>query len=164
MFSFLEEYILHEGLFEGEGLEQVMKYPHHFYTPYPEDIPKALAAFDPFPYELKIFYEQIGYGFMHRRKGEINRLLDPVSLILVNLMQDECRYDKKIKETLTHYDTGRQLLFFQTRGGEYIAINRTETNGCNPVFYRQLNLADSLLEFITLFHKYERWLYDLLEK
>jgi hypothetical protein len=62
-----------------------MKYPHHFYAPYPEDLPKALQTFDPFPAKLKTFYEQIGIGFIHWRKGLINRLLDPVSLVLVNL-------------------------------------------------------------------------------
>ena len=163
MFSFLEEFILREELFEGNGIEKVMKYPHHFYTPYPEDLPKALEIFNPFPFELKVFYEQIGFGFMHRRKGKINRLLDPVSLVLVNLRQDECRYDKILEEALTHYDTNKQLLFFQSHKGEYVAIDRTETNGCNPVFHKKQNLTDSLLEFITCFHKYEHWLDDILE-
>ncbi|GHT15300.1 antitoxin YxxD [Bacteroidia bacterium] len=158
MFSFLEEYKLREDLFEGNGVEKVMKYTHHFYTPYPEDIPKALETFNPFPVELKAFYEQIGFGFMHRRKGKLNRVLDPVSLILVNLRQDECRYDKALERTLAHYDTDRQLLFFQSDKGEYIAIDRTETNGSNPVFYKHHKLTDSLHEFIAGFHKNESWL------
>ena len=162
MFTFLEEYKLREELFEGKGIEKVMKYKHHFYTPYPEDLPKALGTFNPFPSELKAFYEQIGFGFMHRRKGKINRLLDPISLILVNLQQDECRYDKNLKEQLANYDTGKQLLFFQSGKGEYIAINRTEKNGCNPVFYKKDKLTDSLLEFITSIHENDTWLDDML--
>ena len=114
MFSFLEEYKLRQDLFDDTGVEKVMKYPHHFYTPYPEDLPKALETFNPFPVELKAFYEQIGFGFMHRRKGKINRILDPVSLILVNLRLDECKYDKVLEKTLAQYDTGKQLLFFQS--------------------------------------------------
>ncbi|MDR0574161.1 MAG: hypothetical protein LBG96_09070 [Tannerella sp.] len=61
MFSFLEQYKLREELFEGKGIEKVMKYPHHFYMPYPEDLPKALETFVPFPSELKAFYEQVGF-------------------------------------------------------------------------------------------------------
>ena len=140
-----------------------MKFRHHFYAPYSEDLPKALETLNPFPYELKVFYEEIGFGFMHRRKGKVNRILDPVSLVLVNLRQDECRYDKKIEEALSYYDISKQLLFFQSNKGEYVAINRTETNSCNPVFYKKLNIADSLLEFITFFHKNEQWLEVMLE-
>ena len=162
MFSFIEEYKLREDLFEGKGIEKVMKYPHHFYTPYPADLPKALETFNPFPFELKVFYEQIGFGFMHRRKGKINRLLDPVSLILVNLRQEECRYDKDLEKALSLHDTSKQLLFFQSDKGEYIAINRRETNGCNSVFYKQSKLAASLLEFITSYHKNDYWLDDML--
>ena len=163
MFSFLEEYKLREELFDDTGVEKVMKYPHHFYTPYPEDLPKALETFNPFPVELKAFYEQIGFGFMHRRKGKINRILDPVSLILVNLRLDECKYDKVLEKALAQYDTGKQLLFFQSDKGEYVAIAREETNGSNIVSYKQYTLADSLLEFITRFHKDRDWLDGLLE-
>jgi hypothetical protein len=164
MFSFLEEYKLHEDLFEGKGVEKAMKYRHHFYTPYPEDIPKALETFNPFPLELKAFYEQIGYGFMHRRKGKINRILDPVSLILVNLRLDECRYDKFLEKTLAQYDTERKLLFFQANNGEYVAIDREVKNGSNPVSYKQHKLADSLLQFITNCHKNNEWPEYFLEQ
>ena len=164
MFSFLEEYKLKEDLFEEKGLEKVMKYRHHFYMPYPEDLPKALATFDPFPVELKAFYEQTGFGFMHRRKGKSNRLLDPISLILINLRQDECKYDKFLEKTLAQYDTSKQLLFFHSDKGEYIAINRKDTNGSNSVFYKQHKLTGSLLEFITLYHKNEHWLDDMIEQ
>jgi hypothetical protein len=153
MFSFLEQCKLREELFEGNGVKTVMKYPHHFYTPYPEDLPKALETFVPFPAELKAFYEQVGFGFMHRRKGKINRLLDPVSLILVNLRLDECRYDKTLERTLAYYDINRQLLFFQLDNGEYLAINRMETNGCNPIFYKEQKLSDSLLRLLTDYDK-----------
>ncbi|MDR2138346.1 MAG: hypothetical protein LBP50_02185, partial [Tannerella sp.] len=70
--------------------------------------------------------------------GKINRLLDPVSLILVNLRQDEFRYDKALEQTLACYDINRHLLFFQLNNGEYLAINRRETNGCNPIFYKKI--------------------------
>ena len=163
MFSFLEEYKLREDLFEGKGIEKVMKYPHHFYAPYPEDLPKALETFDPFPYELKVFYEQIGFGFMHRRKGKINRLLDPVSLVLVNLRRDEYRYDKFLEKTLGYYDINRQLLFFQLDSGEYLAIDRTETNGCNRISYRDEKLSNSLLELLTNYHKDKYHLLDYIE-
>lgn len=158
MFSYFEQYKLREELFEGNGVGTVMKYPHHFYTPYPEDLPKALETFVPFPAELKAFYEQVGFGFMHRRKGKVNRLLDPVSLILVNLRRDECRYDKVLERTLACYDINRQLLFFQLNNGEYLAINRIETNGCNPIFYKGQKLSDSLLKLLTDYDKNKDYL------
>jgi hypothetical protein len=41
---------------------------HQFFSVPEFQIEDALTAFDPFPEELKAFYYEIGFGFMHRLK------------------------------------------------------------------------------------------------
>ena len=53
---------------------------------------------------------------------------------------------------------------FTSRGVLDTVIKRGDTNGSNPVFYKQYKLTGSLLEFITLYHKNEHWLDDMIEQ
>jgi tetratricopeptide (TPR) repeat protein len=55
----------------------------HPYFSVPEfQLKEALAAFDPFPEEMKTFYYEIGFGFKHRLKPErFSILSDLLSLI-----------------------------------------------------------------------------------
>ena len=163
-YSFLKEYIFHEELFENDGVKSVMKFPHHFYTPHPVYMEKALAAIDPFPKELKCFYEEIGYGFMHRKSEKINRLFDPVSLMMINLLQEDFKYNKEIREEVAHYNIEKQLLFFQSGSGKYVVIDRTDNNGENAIYYRNHKLTDSLYEFICTYHKNKDWLEYVLDE
>lgn len=158
VFSFLSEYKLSKGLFVTTDIKTIMKFRHHFYTPYEVDLPIAYERLAPFPCELNLFYEEIGYGFMHCRKGEVNRVLDPVSLVIINLLEGEFRYDKRICEIVRQNDIEKQLLFFESKSGKFLAIDRKDIAGKNAIYYRKEKLTDSLSEFMTVYHNNKDWL------
>jgi hypothetical protein len=157
-YSYLQEYKLSESVFARLGVEKVMKFCHHFYTPHKIDLSKAYNNLDPFPVELKLFYETIGFGFMHRKDGVVNRILDPVSLFMINLLQDDFHYNAEVRNVVEMYDIDKQLLFFQTQSGKYIVLDRYDTEGKNAVYFQKEKLANSLSEFINTCHNNISWL------
>jgi hypothetical protein len=162
-YSFLQEYRLSKALFATAEIKTIMKFRHHFYTPYGVDLPMAYERLNPFPCELKTFYEEIGFGFMHCRKGEINRILDPVSLVIINLLEGEFRYDKRICGIVERHDIENRLLFFESQSGKFLSIERRDVNGRNAIYNEKHKVADSLYEFIRTYHNNINWLEAILD-
>lgn len=72
-----------------------------------------------FPKDLRNFYENIGYGFIHsNKKDSINRIIDPHSVADVRLREDVYEYNSEIDE----YVEENQLLFFEVVEGLFLSV------------------------------------------
>jgi hypothetical protein len=150
-FSFLEEYKITLEQIEIQGVKATGRSRHQFFSVPEFQIEEALAAFDPFPEELKTFYYEIGFGFMHRAKsGKFSILLDPLSLIYTN-RQINYFATPEVERELKYYDTAHQLLFFKTPANRYLAIDRTTVQEKNAIYYRGTVIGDSLHDFLKYY-------------
>lgn len=121
----------------------------HMFFPIPEnDVAEALNLFNPFPAELETLYREIGFGLLHRRKGDRNLLLDPISLVNTNQRLGYYQDDRFIEEAFEYIDPEKELLFFRTHSGRYLSISRTDRQGENAVFYRRRMIENSLYDFL----------------
>jgi hypothetical protein len=127
-------------------------------------IAEALAMFDPFPWELKLFYEEMGFGFMHRKKGEINLLLDPTSLVNINLLLGYNKDDVNINRAMQDCDINEQLLFFRTNDLHYLSISRKRIEGKNPVYYHGKMITDSLEKFLIYYNRNDSYVKNKIEE
>ncbi len=147
-FSFIQQYRIVPEEVEASEAKRIGRQKHLFF-PVPEnDITEVLNTFPLFPSELKIFYQKIGFGFLHRRKGERNLLLDPASLINTNLRLGYYQEDPFIKEYFEYINPEKALLFFRTHSGQYLSISCTEEQGENAVFYKKMKIEPSLYDFL----------------
>jgi hypothetical protein len=79
-YSFLQEFILTKGYIkslEPKEKERLGKLRHKFYVLEDEIIQEALNLFEPFPVELKQFWQEIGFGYFHCNRERANRIFDP---------------------------------------------------------------------------------------
>jgi hypothetical protein len=149
-FSFLHRYKISTGLIE-ERAKSIGNLRHIFFALSEFQIQAALGKFDPFPEELKNFYTEIGFGFMHRAKlGKINTLFDPISLIYTN-QQTGYFATSEIADELKYYDIEKQLLFFKTAENQYLAIERETVKGKNKIYYKGTPIEYSLYDFLKHF-------------
>lgn len=144
-YIFLEEYIItQEKIDKAIKEKSIRKLRHMFYPLSATDIHAAVQSFDPFPVELKTFYEEIGFGNFHCNKEYVNCLSDPHSLIHINQQKYRYSYDKEVERALVE----GHLIFFRTYMYQYLTIERKDHNGKNAVYYKKEKIADSLQSFI----------------
>ncbi len=144
-YSFLQDYIItQEKIDKAIKEKSIRKFRHMFYPLSATDIHEAVRSFDPFPIELKAFYEKIGFGNFHCNKEYVNCLLDPHSLVHVNQRKYRYSYDKEVERALTE----GHLIFFRTYMYQYLTIERKDYNGKNAIYYKKEKIADSLQSFI----------------
>lgn len=137
---------------EERGAKSAGRLRHLFFALPEFQIQEALKAFDPFPEELKIFYTEIGFGFMYREKsGKFNMLFDPMTLIYTN-RQVNYFATPEVTEEQKYYDKEKQLLFFKTMSNNYLAIDRQTVNSKNKIYYRGAAIGYSLKDFIKRFY------------
>ncbi len=131
-YPYLHDYILSQAYIETLKPKELGKLQHNFYA-LPEDaIQKALMTFEPFPAELKLFYQEIGFGFFHCNKERVNRILDPYSLIMMNRLDDRFAYDVELKRALIE----GHLVFFQTFLYQFLTIDRETVHNQNAIYYK----------------------------
>lgn len=65
-------------------MKEVVKFKHYFFHLDSDDIQASYETFQPFPVELKVFYEEIGFGYFYCNKERVNRIFDPMTLVQVN--------------------------------------------------------------------------------
>jgi hypothetical protein len=147
-FSFLKKYQIIAQDLTPQDAKAIGKFRHCFFPVAEIDIMDALHTFDLFPQELKTFYEEIGFGFFHRRKGDVNCLLDPLSLINTNLQLGYFKDDIYIQQALEFCNIETQLLFFKTQSNQYFSIDRLGMDNVNPVYYKGRQVKKSLSSFL----------------
>jgi hypothetical protein len=164
IFPFLEHYKLSPELITESGAKSIGRLRHNFFALPEFQIREALTAFNPFPEELKSFYEEIGFGFMHRAKlGKINILFDPMSLIYTN-QQRGYFATPETADALKYYNIEKHLLFFKTTDNQYLAIERETVKGKNKIYYNGDSFEDSLYDFLKHFDFNRYYLPEQLER
>jgi len=142
-FNFLKDYIVQQ---EGKR-----EFKHNFYKVNKEQL-QEIKSLIKIPYELNLFYQEIGYGFMFdiNELYSINKFLDPDGFKKINYREDYFQFDP----TLNLFDNPEyegKLIFFEVNEGVYLLIDKDDTNGKNAIYYFDHKIADSLEEFLLKF-------------
>ncbi|WP_434778953.1 SMI1/KNR4 family protein [Neisseria sp. Ec49-e6-T10] len=98
------------------------------------------------PDELKEFYLNIGYGFIHSSVGNINRIMDPYSVRDFRLRQNDFEYYPDI-EIYDDFEEGK-LIFFEANEVSMLSI-AIDNNKSRAIFYYNEEIATNFLEFIN---------------
>lgn len=105
-----------------------------------------------FPSELVRFYKEIGYGFFGSEKGNINRLMDPLSIGDFRLRQNDFEYFPDI-EIYEEFEENR-LIFFEVNETVLFSIELCDGD-TQKIFLYDIVIALSLEEFVEEFVKDE---------
>lgn len=102
-----------------------------------------------FPKELLEFYNEVGCGFIKGSKGNINRLMDPISVRDFRMKE----YDYEFYPDIDLYDDLEdELIFFEVDETVLMSIKVTGED-TSPIFYNETKIAGSLYEFLQLMSK-----------
>src|SRR5699024_8369638 len=99
-----------------------------------------------FPGDLKQLYLEVGYGFIKGQSANaINRILGPGAVADVELREGVFEFDSDLDEV---YDEDK-LIFFEVNEGIYLSIDLQLVN--NPIYYMDIQIAESLEDFFKKF-------------
>lgn len=144
MFELFKQYVLNPE-------DDLKLTKHSLYKVSPERIQEAEKKIL-IPYELKLFFREVGYGFFHNKKTSFDRLLAPLQLVQINFREDFYEFDPDLElyEDDPYKD---KLIFFELTEGVYLLINKQDINGRNAIYYFDKKIADSLEEFLIKFDR-----------
>lgn len=95
-----------------------------------------------FPNDFKKLYSEVGYGFIKGQSANaINRILGPSAVADIRLREGVFEFDPDL-DGLYEED---KLIFFEVNEGIYISLDLQLVN--NPIFYFDIQIADSLEDF-----------------
>ncbi|AMQ07065.1 MULTISPECIES: SMI1/KNR4 family protein [Sporosarcina] len=113
-----------------------------------------------FPNDLKQLYLEVGYGFIKGQStNAINRILGPGTAADFRLREGIFEFDPDLDEL---YDDEDKLIFFEVNEGVYISLDLQIVN--NPVFYFDIQIAESLEDFFKKFPNDNEYYIDLIEE
>lgn len=106
------------------------------------------------PKELKEFYKQVGYGFLHSDKYNFNRIMSPKSLCEFRFRKGQFNNDSELEmyETLER----DKLIFFEISEGNFLSIGFSKSNN-GKVYYGKTKIANSLKEFLEKYQDDENY-------
>ncbi|MFB6468865.1 SMI1/KNR4 family protein [Cytobacillus sp. Hz8] len=124
-----------------------------------DDILKAEQRMNiSFPNDLKQLYLEVGYGFIKGQSANaINRILGPGAVADIRLREGIFEFDPDLDEL---YDEDK-LIFFEVNEGVYISLDLQLVN--NPIFYFDIQIAESLEDFFKKFLNNNEYYLDLIE-
>lgn len=98
-----------------------------------------------FPKLLRDFYLEIGYGFIGSKVGNINRIMDPVSVLDFRLRQNDFEFYTDIKI----YDEFEEdkMIFFEANESALISIGFGSGNS-GKIYYYDVEISKNLSEFL----------------
>ncbi len=111
-----------------------------------------------FPKELREFYQLLGYGFLKGDSGNINRLMDPLSVRDFRLKQNDFEYFPDID---LYDDLVDEYVFFEVNETVLFTIKRLGEG--NPIFYDEILIANSLEEFLIQFSKDDSYYMEFVD-
>ncbi len=111
--------------------------------------------------ELIQFYHEIGCGFIGSSKGNVNRLMDPISVCDFRLRQDDYKFYPDI-ELYDDYEENK-LVFFEQSMEALMSIEITDKE-VSKVYYYDTVIADSLEEFLKEMLKNELYYIKLINE
>lgn len=125
-----------------------------------DDILKAEQRMDiSFPNDLKQLYSEVGYGFIKGQSANaINRILGPGVVADIRLREGIFEFDPDLDEL---FDDEDKLVFFEVNEGVYISIDLQLVN--NPIYYFDIQIAESLEDFFKRFLNNNEYYIKLIE-
>lgn len=125
-----------------------------------DDILKAEQRMDiSFPNDLKQLYLEVGYGFIKDQSANaINRILGPGAVADIRLREGIFEFDPDLDEIFNDED---KLIFFEVNESVYISIDLQLVN--NPIYYFDIQIAESLEDFFKKFLSNNEYYIDLIE-
>lgn len=98
-----------------------------------------------FPFELRKFLLEVGYGFIQGSEYNINRIMGPSSIRDARLKVNDFEFYPDI-ELYEDLEEGK-LLFFEANESALLLIEISEEQN-NAIYYDDIKIADSLEEFL----------------
>ncbi|AXI29756.1 hypothetical protein CIB87_12305 [Priestia megaterium] len=108
-----------------------------------EDAERTLGL--KFPFELRKFLLEVGYGFLRGSEYNINRIMGPSSIRDARLKVNDFELYPDI-ELYEELEEGK-LLFFEANESALLLIEISEEQN-NAIYYDDIKIADSLEEFL----------------
>lgn len=111
-----------------------------------------------FPFELRKFLLEVGYGFLQSSKDNINRIMGPSSIRDARLKVNDFEFYPDI-ELYEDLEEGK-LLFFEANESALLLIEISEEQN-NAIYYDDTKIADSLEEFLKKVMEDDNYYIDL---
>jgi len=111
-----------------------------------------------FPFELRKFLLEVGYGFLRGSEYNINRIMGPSSIRDARLKVNDFEFYPDI-ELYKDLEEGK-LLFFEVNESALLLIEISEEQN-NAIYYDDIKIADSLEEFLKKMVEDDRYYIDL---
>ncbi len=111
-----------------------------------------------FPFELRKFLLEVGYGFIQGSEYNINRIMGPSSIRDARLKVNDFEFYPDI-ELYEDLEEGK-LLFFEANESALLLIEISEEQN-NAIYYDDIKIADSLEEFLEKVMENDGYYFDL---
>ncbi len=112
-----------------------------------------------FPKELIRFYIEVGYGFMNGSEFNTNRIMDPYSVRDFRLRVNDFEFYPDI-EIYDEFENNK-LIFFEANETALMSIELNEKDK-SAIYYYDIQIANSLEEFLTKIQEHDKYYLDLL--
>lgn len=112
-----------------------------------------------FPKELVHFYREVGYGFIKGSEFNINRIMGPYSVRDFRLRVNDFEFYPDI-EIYEEFENNK-LIFFEGSESALMSIELNDNNR-NPVYYYDVQIANSLEEFLRKMEENDNYYLELL--
>ncbi|MBE5099329.1 SMI1/KNR4 family protein [Priestia aryabhattai] len=121
-----------------------------------EEVERTLGL--KFPFELRKFLLEVGYGFLRGSEYNINRIMGPSSIRDARLKVNDFEFYPDI-ELYEDLEEGK-LLFFEANESALLLIEISEEQN-NAIYYDDTKIADSLEEFLKKVMEDDNYYIDL---
>ncbi|MEH7821145.1 SMI1/KNR4 family protein [Bacillus altitudinis] len=112
-----------------------------------------------FPKELIRFYIEVGYGFINGSEFNTNRIMDPYSVRDFRLRVNDFEFYPDI-EIYDEFENNK-LIFFEANESALMSIELNEKDR-SAIYYYDIQIANSLEEFLTKIQEDYKYYLDLL--
>jgi antitoxin YxxD len=121
-----------------------------------EEVERTLGL--KFPFELRKFLLEVGYGFLRGSEYNINRIMGPSSIRDARLKVNDFEFYPDI-ELYEELEEGK-LLFFEANESALLLIEISQEQH-NAIYYDDIKIADSLEEFLEKVMEDDNYYIDL---
>lgn len=111
------------------------------------------------PQLLKDFYIEVGYGFITSKVENVNRIMDPVSVLDFRLRQNDFEFYPDI-EIFDEFEEDK-LIFFEANEAVMISIGFGPDNR-GKIYYYDVEISKNLKEFFDKLLEDDTFYYNLL--
>lgn len=140
--------------------DQFKKEENKFYKVSESEIATCKKELGEIPSDLMDFWTNVGYGFIKSTNHNINRILDPISVVDFRLGQGDFEFLPDIELYKKFQDN--KLIFFEGNESAYLSIG-ISGGIVGKVFYYDVEVAGSLEEFLEKIIVNDMYYIDLFD-